>query len=64
MRAQGVKYKGRWAIFYHPGDINDAWKTGHSGLDPKLAEGAIEMGVNIVYYSFTYYLELTRKDRK
>lgn len=64
MRAQGVKYKGRWAIFYHPGDINDAWKTGRSGLDPKLAEGAIEMGVNIVYYSFTYYLELTRKDRK
>jgi hypothetical protein len=62
--AQGVKYKGRWAIFYHPGDINDAWKIGRSGMDPKLAEGAIEMGVNIVYYSFTHYLELTRKDRK
>ncbi len=64
MRAQGVKYKGRWAIFYHPGDINDAWKVGRSGMDPKMAEGAIEMGVNIVYYSFTHYLELTRKDRK
>lgn len=64
MRAQGVKYKGRWAIFYHPGDINDAWKTGRSGMEAKLAEGAIEMGVNIVYYSFTQYLKLTSKDRK
>jgi hypothetical protein len=64
MRSQGAKYKGRWAIFYHPGDINDAWKTGRSGMDAKLAEGATEMGVNIVYYSFTHYLELTRKYRK
>jgi hypothetical protein len=64
MRAQGVKHKGRWAIFYHPGDINDAWKTGRSGMDAKMAEGAIEMGVNIVYYSFTQYLKLTSKDRK
>jgi hypothetical protein len=63
-RAQGVKFKGRWVIFYHPGDINDAWKTGRSGMDAKLAEGAIEMGVNIVYYSFTEYLKMTRKDRK
>jgi hypothetical protein len=63
-RALGVKYKNRWVVFYHPGDINDAWKTGHSGLDPRMADGAIEMGVNIVYYSFTHYLELTRKYRK
>ncbi len=62
--AQGVKYKGRWVIFYHPGDINDAWKTGRSGMDAKLAAGAIEMGVNIVYYSFTEYLKMTSKDRK
>lgn len=64
MRAMGVKYKNRWIVFYHPGDINDAWKTGRSGMDPRLAEGATEMGVNIVYYSFTHYLELTRKYRQ
>ena len=64
MRAQGVKYKGRWAIFYHPGGIGDAWKTGHMGMDAALAQGSIEMGVNIVYYSFTQYLKLTSKDRK
>jgi hypothetical protein len=64
MRALGVKYKGRWAIFYHPGDLNDAWKTGRSGMSEQLSEGAMEIGVNIVYYAFTHYLELTRKDRK
>lgn len=63
-RAMGIKYKSRWVVFYHPGDINDAWKTGHSGLDPQMARGAIEMGVNIIYYAFTNYLELTRQLRK
>jgi hypothetical protein len=60
----GIKHQGRWVVFYHPGDINDAWKTGHSGMDPELVKGAYEMGVNIVYYAFTRYLELTRKYRK
>ena len=59
-----MKHKGRWVIFYHPGDINDAWKSGHSGLNPRMARGAFQMGINIVYYSFTNYLELTRKYRK
>jgi hypothetical protein len=64
MRALGIKHKGRWVVFYHPGDINDAWKTGHSGLRPELAKGAFQMGVNIIYYAFTHYLEETRKYRK
>lgn len=64
MRALGIKYKGRWAVFYHPGDIHDAWRSDKGGLTPKMAEGAIEMGINIVYYSFSNYLELTRKYRK
>jgi hypothetical protein len=63
-KALGIKYKGRWAVFYHPGDINDAWKDDRGGLDAKKAEGAMEMGVNIIYYSFSNYLELTRKHRK
>jgi Ca-activated chloride channel family protein len=62
-RALGVKHKGRWAVFYHPGDINDAWKNNRGGLSAAKAEGALEMGVNIVYYAFTQYLELTRKLR-
>jgi hypothetical protein len=64
MRALGIKHKGRWVVFYHPGDINDAWKTGHSGISPELARGAFQMGINIIYYAFTNYLEETAKYRK
>lgn len=63
-KALGVKHKGRWIVFYHPGDLNDAWKTGHSGMEREMAEGAFQMGVNIVYYSHLHYLQQTRKHRK
>lgn len=63
-RALGIKHKNRWAVFYHPGDLKDAWKTGHSGLAPHLAKGSIEVGMNVVYYAFTHYLELTARLRK
>jgi hypothetical protein len=63
-QAMGVKCKGRWIVFYHPGDVNDAWKTGHSGLDPELAQGAFHLGVNVVYHSFMNYIRETRKYRK
>jgi len=62
-RAMGVKHGGRWVVFYHPGDVNDAWKTGHSGMDPDLAQQAYHLGVNIVYYSFMRYFDATRKYR-
>lgn len=64
MRALGVKYKGRWAVFYHPGDLNDAWKSGHSGMKKELAMESFDMGFNVIYYAFTQYLELTAKYRK
>ncbi|MDP6523084.1 MAG: DUF4159 domain-containing protein [Kiritimatiellia bacterium] len=63
-RAMGVKVKNRWVIFYHPGDMNDAWKTGHSGMKPELARKSTQVGVNVVYYSFMRYFEATRKYRK
>lgn len=62
--ALGIKRGGRWVVYYHPGDINDAWKTGHSGLRPQLAKQAYHLGINIVYHAFTKYLEATRKYRK
>jgi len=61
---KGIKHKGRWIVFYHPGDVNDAWKTGHSGLRRNLARQAHALGVNIIWYSFTRYGEHTRKYRK
>jgi hypothetical protein len=51
-------------VFYHPGDVNDAWKTGHSGMDPEIADRAFQMGINVMYYSITKYLQLTKKYRK
>jgi hypothetical protein len=64
MRAMGVKHRDRWVVFYHPGDMNDAWKTGRSDLAPELAQQSLDLGINIVFYSFTQYLEKTRKYRK
>ena len=63
-QALGIKHGGRWVVLYHPGDVNDAWKTGHSGLRPKLAQSAYLLGVNIVYYAFANYLEATKRHRK
>jgi hypothetical protein len=63
-RTMGVRHNGRWIVFYHPGDVNDAWKTGHSGLSPEKAQGAFQVGVNVLYYAFTQYLEMTAKQRR
>jgi hypothetical protein len=63
-RALGIKHQNRWAVFYHPGDINDAWKTGHSGMSRDLADQSYKLGVNIIYHAFTNYLDQTRKHRK
>ena len=63
-KAMGVKHHNRWAVFYHPGDVNDAWKTGGSGMSRDLTEQSYRLGVNIIYHAFTNYLDLTRKHRK
>jgi hypothetical protein len=63
-KALGIKIGDRWAVYYHPGDMNDAWKTGHSGVDPQLAKNAMRLGINVVYHAFTHYLERTKKYRK
>jgi len=60
-KAKGMKFQGRWAVFYHPGDLNDAWKTGRSGISREMAESAHKMGVNIAWYASKTYLAATRK---
>ena len=59
--ALGIKINGRWAVFYHPGDINDAWKTGRSGVDRRMADRTLELGYNVVSYAYTHYLNATQK---
>jgi hypothetical protein len=61
-RALGVKHEGRWVVFYHQGDLNDAWKDGHSGTSEQKAQQAYQMGVNVLYYAFTRYLEQHRPE--
>ena len=56
--AMGIKYQGRWVVFYHQGDINDAWKTGHSGASPGVAEQAYKLGINVINYAFNQYMNL------
>ncbi len=56
--ALGIKYKGRWVVFYHQGDINDAWKTGHSGASSGVAEQAYKLGVNVINYAFNQYMSI------
>jgi len=56
--AMGVKYKGRWIVFYHQGDINDAWKEGHSGASPGIAAQAYKLGVNVMAYAFNQYMQI------
>ncbi len=60
-QALGLKHRGRWCMFYFPGDLNDAWKTGASGLDRVQTAQAFELGVNIVYYSFVRYDNANRR---
>ncbi len=57
-RAQGIKHNGRWVVFYHQGDINDAWKTNHSGASQTTANEAYKLGINIMNYAFTQYLQI------
>lgn len=54
-RALGMKHQGRWVVFYHQGDINDAWQTGGSGASPSLRTQAFKLGVNAVNYAFNQY---------
>ena len=63
-RVLGIKHNGRWVVYFHPGGIHNAWKTGHSGMDPVLAEDATRIGINVIYYAFTNYLEETRGYRQ
>jgi hypothetical protein len=52
-RPEGIKVGSRWVVFYHPGDMGDAWKDGHSGATPEAVDAAYDMGTNLIYYALT-----------
>ena len=64
-RALGLKHEGRWIAFYHPGDMNDAWKSpGYSDVTPEMRDAAVHLGVNLVYYAFNQWNDAVAKRRK
>ncbi len=63
-RALGVRHQGRWVIFYHQGDIGDAWKDGHSGAPQSAWEAAFEMGVNVMDYAGRYHYKIHNPETK
>lgn len=58
-RALGIKNNGRWIVFYHQGDIGDAWKG--AGLTEQQRTDAFKMGANVISYAFGAYLESLSK---
>jgi len=64
-RAKGIRHDGRWIVFYHPGDMNDAWKSsGYSDVTPEMRNAAVRLGVNLVVYSFTQWNDAVARMRK
>ncbi|BCX46279.1 lytTR family transcriptional regulator [Haloferula helveola] len=64
-RALGIKHEGRWIAFYHPGDMNDAWKSpGYTDVTPEMRDAAMNLGINLVYYSFNQWNDAIAKQRK
>lgn len=64
-RGLGVKHEGRWIVYYHPGDMNDAWKSqGFTDVSPEMREAALNLGVNLINYAFNQWDEQIAKKRK
>jgi hypothetical protein len=64
-RALGIKHEGRWIAFYHPGDMNGAWKSqGYTDVTPEMREAAMNLGVNLVYYAFNQWDDAVSKAKK
>jgi len=57
-RMLGLKHQGRWVVVYHQGDLNDAWKSGHSGISEGQAIQAYKLGVNVINYAFNQYMSI------
>lgn len=61
-RALGIKHEGRWVAFYHPGDMNGAWKSqGYTDVTPEMREAAMNLGINLIYYAFNQWNDAVSK---
>jgi hypothetical protein len=51
----GWSADGRWLVYYHPGDISDAWADGHSGVSAEIYNGCYQLGANVINYGHVEY---------
>ncbi len=64
-RALGIKHESQWVVFYHPGDMNDAWKSpGYTDVSPEMRASAMHLGINLVRYAFDRWNDAVAKARK
>ncbi len=50
--ALGWKIDGRWVVYYHPGDIGDAWMDDHAGVSADVWEACFRIGTNVLFYAY------------
>ncbi len=61
----GIKHNSRWIVFYHPGYMNDAWKSsGYSDVTTEMKKNSYQLGINILYYAFNQWNDAIGKVRK
>lgn len=53
--AWGWKLDGRWLVYYHPGDIGDAWTDDHAGVPREIYEACYQLGTNVIFYAHVEY---------
>ncbi len=57
-QAMGIRYRGRWVVFYHQGNLGAAWRDGHSDASPAVVSQAYQLGVNVIAYAFNQYMQI------
>jgi hypothetical protein len=53
--ALGWSSDGRWLVYYHPGDISDAWADGHAGVSAEVYNSCFQLGANVINYGHAEY---------
>lgn len=64
-KGMGIKHNSRWMVYYHPGDMNDAWKSsGYSKVSQDMRESAYHLGVNLIFYAYREWSEAVDRLKK
>ena len=62
--AYGWVIDSRLAVYYHPGDIGDAWADGHAGVPESVYKACYRLGGNVMLYSYTGYSKWLQTRKK